>query len=230
MRHTLACQASAVHPETEPTTAAKQIKASPPVGRFGTHRVHDDTGWQQGYQSRFSLPGTIFTTSGLIADSEIPGGIRGFGRFPDVGRPWPIHGLDVVSTSSGNRTGHVCGHKLDLAGSYARNWIEHRFGQIAVAVADWTRLRPLDLTLLATFQPLQTTRWKLRRRFAGCCVSAKRTATRTSAVITRMLPGCCANRCADDLHRCVRVSRQLLGPYATVARSSARMIHRMLRG
>jgi hypothetical protein len=55
-----------------------------------------------------------------------------------VGRPWTIHGLDAVGTSSGNRTGHVWGRKLDLTVTYAWNWIEHGFGQIAVA--DWNLL------------------------------------------------------------------------------------------
>ena len=41
-------------------------------------------------------------------------------------------------------------------------------------------------------------------RQCGCFVSANRTATRTSAIIARTLPGCCANRCADICQRCVR--------------------------
>lgn len=49
--------------------------------------------------------------------------------------PWPVRGLNAVRTSSRNRTGHACDHGLDATVGYARKWIEHGFGQIAVAVS-----------------------------------------------------------------------------------------------
>lgn len=178
---------------------------------------------------KFALPADL-------SRSLIPGGIWGCGRFPDVGHPWPIHGLDAVSTSSGDRTGHVCGRELDKA---TDSWPDF-VGRVpatsdhALEIA-WTICRMLHVCQADCDADLSRNgpdvSWLLRDHFPvsreifpgnllGRCAAVARTLRRTYAP-------CCANRCADIF----RLLREMLpGECSDYSWTIARLLRRIPRG
>lgn len=115
----------------------------------------------------------------------------------DARCPWPVRGLNAISSSSRNRIGYFCGRELDASVNHAQKWIEHCFGQIAVgsiwglntdvpvdgsrtrivrghgqaavAVADRTSYGQLAGRCRRVPATSRIMRRKLCGRFVGCC-------------------------------------------------------------